>query len=63
MAASAGVAAAVAEAHLRQWAFVLAATVHVATDLDAAEEAVQDAYASALATWDARGIPGNVGVG
>lgn len=61
MAASGEVAAAVAAAHRREWALVLAATVRVATDLDAAEEAVQDAYASALATWDERGIPRNVG--
>jgi len=55
--ASAEVAAAVAEAHRREWAFVLAATVRVAGDIDAAEEAVQDAYASALSTWDSSGIP------
>ncbi|MDQ1513073.1 MAG: polymerase sigma-70 factor, subfamily [Microbacteriaceae bacterium] len=61
MAASAEVAAAVATAHRREWAFVLASTVRVATDLGAAEEAVQDAYASALATWDDRGIPDNTG--
>ncbi len=61
MAASAEVAAAVADAHRREWAFVLAATVRTASDLDAAEEAVQDAYASALATWDVRGIPRNAG--
>jgi RNA polymerase sigma-70 factor, ECF subfamily len=58
-AASAEVAAAVADAHRREWAFVLAATARVATDLDAAEEAVQDAYAAALSTWDERGIPKN----
>ena len=39
------VAAAVADAHRREWAFVLAATVRVAGDLDLAEECVQDAYA------------------
>lgn len=61
MAASPEVAAAVAEAHRREWAFVLAAATRVAGDLDAAEEAVQDAYASALATWDERGIPRNAG--
>jgi RNA polymerase sigma factor (sigma-70 family) len=55
-AASPEVADAVASAH-REWAFVLAATIRVAGDIDSAEEAVQDAYASALATWDARGIP------
>jgi predicted RNA polymerase sigma factor len=42
-AASSEVAAAVAEAHRREWAFVLAATVRVTGDIDAAEEAVQDA--------------------
>jgi RNA polymerase sigma factor (sigma-70 family) len=53
------VAAAVADAHRREWAFVLAATVRVTRDLDDAEEAVQDAYARALETWPARGIPAN----
>jgi predicted RNA polymerase sigma factor len=56
-AASSEVAAAVADAHRREWAFVLAATVRVAGDIDTAEEAVQDAYASALSTWGRRGIP------
>ena len=48
------VAAAVADAHRREWAFVLAATVRVTRDLDLAEECVQDAYARALDTWGAR---------
>jgi RNA polymerase sigma factor (sigma-70 family) len=60
-AASSEVAAAVADAHRREWAFVLAATVRVARDIDTAEEAVQDAYASALSTWGPRGIPKNPG--
>ena len=60
-AASPEVAAAVAEAHRREWAFVLAATVRVTGDIDTAEEAVQDAYASALSTWGPRGIPKNPG--
>jgi RNA polymerase sigma-70 factor (ECF subfamily) len=60
-AASSEVAAAVADAHRREWAFVLAATVRVTGDIDAAEEAVQDAYASALSTWGPRGIPQNPG--
>jgi RNA polymerase sigma factor (sigma-70 family) len=60
-AASSEVAAAVAVAHRREWAFVLAATVRVAGDIDTAEEAVQDAYASALSTWGRRGIPKNPG--
>ena len=42
------VAAAVADAHRREWAFVLAATVRVTRDLDLAEECVQDAFATAL---------------
>ncbi len=56
-----GVAAAVADAHRREWAFVLAATVRVTRDIDLAEECVQDAYAQALATWGDRGIPDNRG--
>ncbi len=53
----AGAAAAVADAHRREWAFVLAATVRVTRDFDLAEECVQDAYAQALATWADRGVP------
>jgi RNA polymerase sigma-70 factor (ECF subfamily) len=48
---------AVAEAHRREWAFVLAATVRVTRDIDAAEEAVQDAYVQALRTWASSGVP------
>lgn len=55
------VAAAVADAHRREWAFVLAAVVRVTRDLDLAEECVQDAYARALATWGSRGIPAKPG--
>ncbi|MEU1543084.1 sigma-70 family RNA polymerase sigma factor [Actinacidiphila glaucinigra] len=50
---------AVADAHRREWAFVLAATVRVARDLDLAEECVQEAYAAALSAWERGGIPGN----
>ena len=46
-----------ADAHRREWAFVLAATVRVTRDLDLAEECVQDAYAKALATWTTSGVP------
>ncbi|WP_331765148.1 sigma-70 family RNA polymerase sigma factor (plasmid) [Streptomyces sp. NBC_01384] len=49
----------VADAHRREWAFVLAATVRVAQDLDLAEECVQEAYAAALSAWERDGIPGN----
>jgi RNA polymerase sigma-70 factor, ECF subfamily len=53
------VPAAIADAHRREWAFVLAATVRVAGDLDLAEECVQDAYAAALAAWSRQGVPRN----
>jgi RNA polymerase sigma-70 factor (ECF subfamily) len=59
--ASAEVRGALAEAHRRQWAFVLAATVRLAGDLDVAEECVQDAFVAALTTWTQRGIPANPG--
>jgi RNA polymerase sigma-70 factor, ECF subfamily len=55
------VSAAVADAHRREWAFVLAATARVAGDLDLAEECVQDAYAAALITWTSQGVPRNPG--
>jgi len=55
------VAAAVADAHRREWAFVLAATVRVTRDLDLAEECVQDAYAKALAAWGSDGVPARPG--
>ncbi|WP_349261055.1 RNA polymerase sigma factor [Baekduia sp.] len=52
---------AVADAHRREWAYVLAATVRVTRDLDAAEEAVQDAYVQALRTWARGGVPDRPG--
>jgi RNA polymerase sigma factor (sigma-70 family) len=55
------VGAAVADAHRREWAFVLAATVRVTRDIDLAEECVQDAYARALQTWGTAGIPASPG--
>jgi RNA polymerase sigma-70 factor (ECF subfamily) len=51
----------VADAHRREWAFVLAATVRVTRDLDAAEDAVQDAYVSALTAWARDGVPARPG--
>ncbi|HJQ44175.1 MAG TPA: sigma-70 family RNA polymerase sigma factor [Jatrophihabitantaceae bacterium] len=54
-------AAAVADAHRREWAFVLAATVRVTRDIDLAEECVQDAYARALASWGTSGVPAKPG--
>jgi RNA polymerase sigma-70 factor (ECF subfamily) len=40
---------------------VLAATVRVTRDLDAAEEVVQDAYVQALETWARDGVPAKPG--
>jgi RNA polymerase sigma-70 factor, ECF subfamily len=51
----------VADAHRREWASVLAATVRVTRDLDAAEEAVQDAYVQGLRTWGRDGVPARPG--
>jgi len=59
--APAAIGAAVAEAHRREWAFVLAATARVTRDLDAAEECVQDAYVAALSAWARQGVPRNPG--
>jgi RNA polymerase sigma-70 factor (ECF subfamily) len=50
---------AVAQAHRREWAFVLAATTRVARDIDVAEECVQDAYVAALDAWARQGVPRN----
>ncbi|MBA4865619.1 RNA polymerase sigma factor [Streptomyces sp. PSKA54] len=55
----ADVETAVACAHRRGWALVLAATARVARDLDLAEECVQEAYAAALVSWARDGIPDN----
>jgi RNA polymerase sigma factor (sigma-70 family) len=57
----ASVEAAVADAHRRVWAFVLAATVRVTRDIDLAEECVQDAYTRALQSWSRAGIPASPG--
>jgi len=52
---------AVAQAHRREWGYVLAATCRVTRDLDAAEECVQDAYVAALDAWARQGVPRNPG--
>ena len=52
---------AVADAHRREWSFVLAATARVARDLDLAEECVQDAYLKALDAWARDGVPAKPG--
>lgn len=55
------VRSAVADAHRREWAFVLAATARVTRDIDLAEECVQDAYVTALSAWARDGVPRNPG--
>jgi RNA polymerase sigma-70 factor (ECF subfamily) len=52
---------AVARAHRREWARVLAAAVRVVRDLDLAEECAQDAFAQALRAWNAGGAPARPG--
>lgn len=52
---------AVAQAHRREWAYVLAATVRLTRDLDAAEESVQEAYVAALTAWRRDGVPDRPG--
>ena len=52
---------ALADAHRREWAFVLAAAVRVTRDLDLAEECVQDAYARAVVAWSEQGVPTRTG--
>ncbi len=52
---------AVADAHRREWAYVLAATARVAGDIDLAEECVQEAYVAALDAWQKQGVPDNPG--
>lgn len=52
---------AVADAHRREWAFVLAATARVAGDFDLAEESVQEAYLAALSAWARDGVPDRPG--
>ena len=59
MSDSAAVEAALADAHRREWARVLAATARVAGDLDLAEECVQEAYAAAVRAWAGSGVPDN----
>lgn len=53
----AAVDAALAEAHRRHWALVVAATLRTVGYLDLAEECVQEAYAAALRTWPRDGVP------
>jgi len=49
------------DAYRREWAFVLAATVRVAGDIDLAEECVQEAFVSAIDAWAKNGVPDKPG--
>jgi RNA polymerase sigma-70 factor (ECF subfamily) len=53
--------AAVAAAHRRDWAQVLATTAQLTRDLGVAEECTQDAYAQALEVWARSGVPDRPG--
>jgi RNA polymerase sigma-70 factor (ECF subfamily) len=52
---------AIADAHRREWATVLAATVRTVRDLDVAEECVQEAFGEALEAWSREGVPDKPG--
>jgi RNA polymerase sigma factor (sigma-70 family) len=52
---------AIADAHRREWASVLAAAAGAARDLDVAEECAQEAFATAFEAWSKDGIPENPG--
>ena len=60
-AAADDVTRAVEDAHRREWAFVLAATVRVTGDLDVAQECAQEAYVSAIEAWQRDGVPRSPG--
>src|SRR3954453_19165622 len=60
---TAAVAAAGADAHRREGGFVLAATVRLTRDPDLGEEWGQDAFAQALTSWAADGVPARPGGG
>jgi DNA-directed RNA polymerase specialized sigma24 family protein len=49
----------VEHAHREHWPVLLAGTVRLLRDPDAAEACVQDAFAAALRTWRADGVPAN----
>ncbi len=49
------------EIHRREWGRSVAAICKASRDLQLAEDCVQDAFASALKTWRATGVPNNPG--
>ncbi|QTE28515.1 RNA polymerase sigma factor [Pengzhenrongella sicca] len=58
---SGDIGAAVAEAHRREWAWVLASTARLTRDLGLAEDCTQEAFAEALRTWPTTGVPDRPG--
>ena len=52
---------ALAEAHRREWAYVVAAAVRAAGDIGVAEECAQEAFVAALEQWPGDGVPRNPG--
>ncbi|PZA21515.1 RNA polymerase sigma factor, partial [Modestobacter versicolor] len=50
------VAEAVEAAHRAHWPVLVATTVRLLRDLDAAEDCVQDAFAAAVRTWRTDGV-------
>ncbi|RSM53711.1 RNA polymerase subunit sigma-24 [Actinoplanes sp. ATCC 53533] len=57
----ADVRAAITQAHHREWARVVAALTRRFGDLDIAEEAAAEAFATAVERWPADGVPPNPG--
>ncbi|MET1004330.1 MAG: DUF6596 domain-containing protein, partial [Propionibacteriaceae bacterium] len=55
------VRAAITEAHQQEWARVVAALTRRFADLDIAEEAAAEAFATAVERWPADGVPPNPG--
>ncbi|GAB7036175.1 MULTISPECIES: RNA polymerase sigma factor [Catenuloplanes] len=56
-----GAAEAVTRAHRAEWAWVVAALARRFGDLDVAEEAAAEAFATAVERWPADGVPPNPG--
>jgi RNA polymerase sigma-70 factor, ECF subfamily len=55
------VRAALAQAHREEWARVVAALTRRFADLDVAEDAAAEAFATAVARWPIDGVPPNSG--
>ena len=45
--------------HKREYGRILASLIRIVGDFDAAEDALQDAFAAALAQWPTEGVPAN----